>query len=115
MGGSAPLPVGSRAQAGPGNLAECLAGLPRPAHQDPAGKGRARDGGSSILELVSMLFWFLLFHPSFSSSFQKKCFLCGRGRKPEQVQEVLGGHFLFQSGIWDKSEETVRKPAPRSA
>lgn len=64
-----------------------------------------------MLELFSMLFWFLLLHPSFSSSFQKKRFLCGRGRKPEQVQ----GRFLFQSRIWDKSEAAVPEPTPRSA
>lgn len=60
-----------------------------------------------------MLFWFLHFHLSISS-FQKKCFLCAKGRKLEHVQEVPEGHFLFQKRIWDMSEEVFPKSTPCS-
>lgn len=115
LDGSTPLPLGSRAQIGPWNLLGARLAYPDMPIGTLAGKGRARGRGSCMLELFSMLFWFLLVHPSFSSSFQKKHFLCVRDRKPEQVQGVLGGLFLFQSRIWDKSEEAVPEPTPCSA
>lgn len=94
---------------GPGwaiGLAGLQVGFPDLPIRSLAGKER----GSSRLELFFMLF--LLFHPSISSSFQKKCFLCAKGRKPEQVQGVPEGHFLFQRRIWDMSEEVFPKSTP---
>lgn len=106
MGGSATLPSGSRAQDGPLALpVSRLASQTFPI-RSLAGKER----GSSRLELFFMLF--LLFHPSISSSFQKKCFLCAKGKKPEQVQGVPEGHFLFQRRIWDMSKEVFPKSTP---
>lgn len=65
-GGSAPLPIGSTVQAG-----------------TQAGTGGPGQG-SSTLGLFS-LFWFLLSHPSISSSFQEMPFLAA-GRKGQEAR-----------------------------